>query len=386
MSKFQNKSNQLNSYLQHLAAHEKTKRKWQSRIFMGAGALAFLVALFTLSFFSLQSKVETDNTDLPSPDDIFVELPVRIDSLDNDLFSLSSEPEEVDFDKESLGGELAISDLDLGLFVEGSKAAGEKLNLVILGFDEGFTYEVDLGIGSREKISEPVFPFTYRKTGTYELSLIVSDQNESKRTFKRSISITSKETTSARLKKDREALLKKEVEPSPSITAIDSEESSIEGDELLGAIPSLSIPTPVEESQVESPLIAESNGDPTSSPSTTGSSSKPKETGNTQFNFKIKEKMPEFPGGKKRLKKYLSKNITYPDEAIQNQIEGNVIVRFAVEPDGSISNPTIVKGLGYGCDEEALRLVTHMPFWSPGMQGERAVRAYSAVSIMFNMW
>ena len=387
MSTFQNKSDELNSYLLHLEAHEKTKRKWKSRIFMGLGALFFLVAISALSFFSLQLTGKTANGEIASPEDIFVELPVMEDSLDEGLFSLSAEPEEIAIETAS-SGEAVLSELDLGLFVEGSKTAGAQLNLVILGFDDSFTYELDLGTGSREIVSEPVFPISYRKKGTYKLSLIVSNQEAEKRTFKRSIRIASEEAASAGLKKDRETTLKDEVASSPSITAIPSTETSIGEQELLKTLSPISIPTPTEARESEVLSDSESQNTRRIEESSTQATpiSTPAKSGNTQFNFRVKEKLPEFKGGKKQLKRYLSKNISYPDEAIQNQIEGNVIVRFAVEPDGSISNPTIVKSLGYGCDEEAIRLVTNMPYWEPGMQGDRAVRAYSLVSIMFNMW
>lgn len=384
MSTFQNKSNELNSYLLHLEAHEKTKRKWKSRIFIGVGALVCLVAISTLSFFSLQTKGEIANEELLSPDEIFVELPILDDSLDNELFSLSSEPEEMDLETYVSD----ISDLDLGLFIEGSKMVGEQLNLVILGFDESFTYEVDMGTGSREKITEPVFPFSYQKNGTYELSLLVSNQQAERRAFKRSIRISSKEKVEVESKEERKVQADKEINPSPLISAISPEEPLVEKRELVEALPPVSIPSALEEKELPSPPNTEILGNASKevSPSSATSPSEAAESGNTPFTFRVKEKLPEFKGGKKQLKRYLSKNISYPDEAIQNQIEGNVIVRFTVEPDGSISSPTIVKSLGYGCDEEALRLVTNMPFWSPGMQGDRAVRAYSLVSIMFSMW
>ena len=387
MSTFQNKSNELNSYLLHLEAHEKTKRKWKSRIFMGLGALVFLVAISTLSLFSLQPTGETANEEITSPEDIFVELPVMEDSLDEGLFSLSAEPEEIAFET-ATSGKADLSELDLGLFVEGSKTASAQLNLVILGFDDSFTYELDLGNGSREIVSEPVYPISYQKKGTYKLSLIVSNQEAEKRTFKRSIQIVSEEGASAELKKDREAKPIDEVASSSSITAIPSIETSIGEQELLKTPSPISIPTPTEarETEVLSDSESQKNRQIEESSTQSAPSLNTAKSGNTQFNFRVKEKLPEFKGGKKQLKRYLSKNISYPDDAIQNQIEGNVIVRFAVEPDGSISNPTIVKSLGYGCDEEAIRLVTNMPYWEPGIQGDRAVRAYSLVSIRFNMW
>lgn len=97
------------------------------------------------------------------------------------------------------------------------------------------------------------------------------------------------------------------------------------------------------------------------------------------------EQMPEFPGGSRAMFEYLSKNVRYPRLAQETGIQGTVFVSFIVEPDGSISNLKVLRGIGGGCDEEALRLFSSMPRWKPGMQSGRAVRVQFSASITFRL-
>ncbi|WP_242923733.1 energy transducer TonB [Pontibacter liquoris] len=97
------------------------------------------------------------------------------------------------------------------------------------------------------------------------------------------------------------------------------------------------------------------------------------------------EKMPEFAGGEKALFKFLSQNITYPVRARQANVEGLVIVTFVVAVTGEIQDVTVLKGLGYGTEEEAVRVIRKMPSWSPGRQNGRAVPVRYTLPIRFNM-
>ncbi|MEJ2595383.1 MAG: energy transducer TonB, partial [bacterium] len=82
--------------------------------------------------------------------------------------------------------------------------------------------------------------------------------------------------------------------------------------------------------------------------------------------FTVVESMPEFPGGMGELMKYLATNIKYPPLAKESGIQGRVFINFVVEPDGAISNVKVLRGIGGGCDEEAVRVVESMPKWKPG--------------------
>jgi len=101
--------------------------------------------------------------------------------------------------------------------------------------------------------------------------------------------------------------------------------------------------------------------------------------------FTIVEEMPEFPGGMTKLADYLAKNIKYPQMARESGIQGRVFVNFVVEPDGSVSNVTVMRSLGGGCDEEAMRVVKSMPKWKPGKQRGKAVRVSYILPVNFKL-
>ena len=101
--------------------------------------------------------------------------------------------------------------------------------------------------------------------------------------------------------------------------------------------------------------------------------------------FKVVEVMPEFPGGAAKMMEYIQKNMKYPMMARESDIQGRVFVNFVVEPDGSISNVAVLRGIGGGCDEEAVRVVNSMPKWNPGKQRGTAVRCAFTVPIIFKL-
>lgn len=77
---------------------------------------------------------------------------------------------------------------------------------------------------------------------------------------------------------------------------------------------------------------------------------------------------PEFVGGKPELQKYIDANLKYPEKAKSSKKEGVVYVSFTVTETGKVENAKIVRSVGMGCDEEALRLVNEMPVWKPGKE------------------
>jgi len=105
--------------------------------------------------------------------------------------------------------------------------------------------------------------------------------------------------------------------------------------------------------------------------------------GNKIFNFV--EQSAEFPGGMEAFAKFLQKNLRYPPSASRMGLEGRVFVKFVVEPDGSISNPEVLKGFDAACDREALRVIKLVPRWKPGKQGGRAVRSNFTQVVYFKL-
>ncbi|TSD66577.1 TonB family protein [Inquilinus sp. KBS0705] len=92
---------------------------------------------------------------------------------------------------------------------------------------------------------------------------------------------------------------------------------------------------------------------------------------------------PEFPGGVAAFGKYMVKTLHYPSTAVNNNTQGRVIVTFIVEKDGSINDVKVVRGLGSGTDEEAVRVIKNMPLWKPGIFNGMPVRVQYSLPINF---
>jgi len=101
--------------------------------------------------------------------------------------------------------------------------------------------------------------------------------------------------------------------------------------------------------------------------------------------FTVVEAMPEFPGGMAKLMGYLGNNIKYPPLAKESGIQGRVFINFVVEPNGTISHVKVLRGIGGGCDEEAIRVVNSMPKWKPGMQRGKPVRVSFNLPVKFTL-
>ncbi|GAB3757433.1 energy transducer TonB [Spirosoma pomorum] len=101
--------------------------------------------------------------------------------------------------------------------------------------------------------------------------------------------------------------------------------------------------------------------------------------------FTVVEQQPEFNGGMAALGQYLSKNLRYPAAAQRANVAGRVFVSFVVNTDGSIQDVSVLKGLGFGTDEEAIRVIKAMPKWRPGKQSGRPVRVKYNLPINFTL-
>jgi protein TonB len=97
------------------------------------------------------------------------------------------------------------------------------------------------------------------------------------------------------------------------------------------------------------------------------------------------EQMPEYPGGQMAMNTFLKQNLQYPKLASEMGISGKVYVQFTVDEQGNIGNIKILRGLGAGCDEEAIRVIKLMPKWLPGKQNGTSVKTYFTLPIIFNL-
>ena len=101
--------------------------------------------------------------------------------------------------------------------------------------------------------------------------------------------------------------------------------------------------------------------------------------------FTSVEQNPEFPGGDAAFGKYLGNKIRYPAIAKENNVQGKVFLNFTVERDGSLTDIKVVRGIGSGCDDEAVRVLKSSPRWRPGIQNGRAVRVSYTIPISFTL-
>lgn len=101
--------------------------------------------------------------------------------------------------------------------------------------------------------------------------------------------------------------------------------------------------------------------------------------------FTFAEEMPAFKGGAQKMYEYMGKHIKYPTIAKESGIQGKVFVEFVVGKDGSIRDVKVLRGIGGGCDEEAIRVVKSMPAWNPGKQRGKPVTVRFKMPIHFQL-
>jgi len=101
--------------------------------------------------------------------------------------------------------------------------------------------------------------------------------------------------------------------------------------------------------------------------------------------YQIVDQMPEFPGGTEALLKFVANNVKYPEKAKDEEISGRVFISFVIETDGSVSNVEVKRGIGGGCDEEAVRVIKSLPNWKPGIKDGKPVRVSYMMPINFKL-
>ncbi len=101
--------------------------------------------------------------------------------------------------------------------------------------------------------------------------------------------------------------------------------------------------------------------------------------------FTVVEESPSFPGGDEARIRFLTENIKYPQIARESSIQGTVYVTFVVEKNGNVTDVRVLRGIGGGCDEEAVRVIKAMPKWNPGKQRGKPVRGQFNMPIKFTL-
>ncbi|WP_316781144.1 energy transducer TonB [Pedobacter antarcticus] len=106
---------------------------------------------------------------------------------------------------------------------------------------------------------------------------------------------------------------------------------------------------------------------------------------NTIYDAAAIDKYPEFDGGAEGWTKFIRRNLRYPAAAQEQDIQGKVFISFVVETDGSVTDVKILKGIGGGCDEEAMRVIRKSPKWTPGRQYNQSVRVRYTMPLSFTL-
>ena len=106
---------------------------------------------------------------------------------------------------------------------------------------------------------------------------------------------------------------------------------------------------------------------------------------NVVYNFVSLTNPPQYNGGMKKFYEFIGENIKYPEEAVKNKIQGSVLMSFVVEKDGTLSNIKVDRKVGYGTDEEAIRVLSLSEKWSPGLLNGKAVRVKYNIPVKFTL-
>jgi len=99
----------------------------------------------------------------------------------------------------------------------------------------------------------------------------------------------------------------------------------------------------------------------------------------------LEDKQPEYPGGIKAFYKFISQNIKYPSMALKRGVEGKVFVQFTIQADGKVSEVTVLRGIGAGCDEETVRVIKNSRKWAPGVRKGVTAPVNLVVPITFKL-
>ena len=257
--------------------------------------------------------------------------------------------------------------------VSGERVQGSPLTISIPEYDPGVSYFMDYGNGTTQRVRKR-HVFAFEEPGNFQMKLIAIEQASGRRS-------TYAENVTIMPSLNEPVVAETPEEPVPNV------EDTLTSDnptELPAATPPPAGPAAALEEQPNEPLsdrgvIDEAGpleGDASQEEFTAPETSGP---------LKIVEVLPSFPGGLSALNQYIQREQDYPRIARENGIHGKVYLQFVVTETGQIEDLQILRGIGYGCDEEAVRLVKSMPSWIPGRQGGRSVPVLYTLPISFKL-
>ncbi|MEZ4829796.1 MAG: TonB family protein [Bacteroidia bacterium] len=279
---------------------------------------------------------------------------------------LPEETTEADNQSSDIPQKITLSSPDGILSVIGNPVAGDPLQFRIVNYDPAFTYSLNTGDGVWQNVSKET-TYRYSEPGNYKAILSFQRPGEPAFVVSRFVKINAPEPDAEEtpVASQETTLTKPIILPAETLAQRTITPTKTEP-EVKPALPPASQP---EASRVPEPPKPKTGTPP------------PVNTASTPMEYA--EKMPEFPGGNQALNEFFNNQIRYPEIARENEVEGKVYVRFTVLPDGSATGFSVVRGIGFGCDEEALRIVRNMPKWKPGEHQGQKVSVIKTLPITF---
>lgn len=294
----------------------------------------------------------------------------------------------------------------LRLDISGARKVNEQLRFTIEDYDQNFEYLLSYG-GENPARNDAISVISYSRPGTYLIRLIATDRDDPaiQAVYTKRIVIRPQ---SDRQPKFAEINTKEKYPFNPALSPQQSEKPGVEVsdiDDAFGPPTQIVEPLPVieeddgfgpvdegaeDEAGYSTDVLVEDKADkePAEKKAVVAVEiDENDDAGSTKRDgpYVTADVMPQFPGGSRAMTKYFSQNYDYPKVARQMGIEGTVIMRFIVQPDGTLSDFHVIKGVKGGCSEEALRLIKNMPRWTPGRHEGEAIPVYKVVPVHFKL-
>jgi len=410
----ENQNNQFENYLDRIEANEKKERTKKvfyglaAILLLGGAAAGFLLwqkgdsALMTYGYKELdtemvQQLIEKGETpfavyhsemgrDTISTEEDFELFVSMVELMNQNIASnvaefMEEETPAFEFDEEDPEDErLPVFFVD----IDGERSAGAVLTMTIEDYDPSIVYTLLTGNGDRVRLRKET-QYSYQYGGDYLLRLYASKQS-----YRTSVYTKRMEILGDPAPEETNTSIAEEIE-TPSLPelaenlrmSLDSQRQDSGTEILLASADNDAIPFNDLSFEVEAEDIP--NDVPTAEDVSSTASSSERETVDFSKPMFVVDQMPGYPGGIRSMSRFFRKNFRYPVSAREAGVDGQVFVRFVVQPDGSLTDITVFRGLGYGCDEEAIRLVRKMPNWEPGVYQGREVAVYKEIPITFQL-
>ncbi len=260
--------------------------------------------------------------------------------------TLASPPNSV---VSSVASILAVPSPDASFSLQGELVVGKSFVLSIPAYDPSVAYKMDFGNGVVMPVKQG-HRYSYPSAGSFQVKLLAKRPGAQEAMTSRMINIANNEPVVIADPKIESA----PIDPIASLAPARPETVYLPAPSPIQEVAPAPAPKPAAPAPITSPL-------------------------------EMAQRMPFFPGGDHAMLTYLQSKLQYPPLAKEREVSGTVYVRFVVEADGHLTGFQVLRGLGYGCDEEALRIVRSMPTWHAGQQQGVAVPVYYTLPVKFEM-